>query len=58
MLAIPDGRTYITVEPEQTAESYTVGFRRKYITVLILSGAYGLLYAAAWCVAVWLRRGK
>lgn len=46
-MGIPADRTYITVEPEQTAESYTVGLRRKYITVLILSGAYGLLYAAA-----------
>lgn len=41
---------YITVEPDQTAESYTAGLRRKYIVTLNLSAVYVLLYAAVWCL--------
>lgn len=58
VLAIPADRSYITVEPGQTAESYTAGLRQKYITALVLAGAYVLLYAAAWCVVVWVRKKK
>lgn len=58
VLAIPADRSYITVEPGQTAESYTAGLRQKYITALVLAGAYVLLYAVAWCVAAWLRKRK
>ena len=50
VLAIPADRSYIPVEPGQTAESYTAGLRQKYITALILVGAYALLYVALWCV--------
>ena len=56
VLSIPADRTYITVEPDQTAESYTNGLRQKYVTILVLAGAYVLLYAAAWCVVVWVRK--
>ena len=31
VLSIPSDRTYITVEPDQTAESYTAGLRQKYV---------------------------
>ena len=58
VLAIPADRSYITVEPGQTAESYTAGLRQKYITALVLAGAYVLLYVAAWCMVVWLRKRK
>ena len=58
VLAIPADRSYITVEPGQTAESYTAGLQQKYITALVLAGAYVLLYAVAWCVAAWLRKRK
>ena len=44
VLTIPADRSYITVEPGQTAESYTAGLRQKYITALVLAGAYILLY--------------
>ena len=47
VLSIPDRGTYITVAPDQTAESYTAGLRRKYIVTLSLSVVYFLLYAAA-----------
>ena len=57
VLAIPSDRSYITVEPGQTAESYTAGLRQKYITALVLAGAYVLLYAAAWCV-IWAGKRK
>ncbi len=39
VLRIPADGTYITVEPEQSAGSYTEGLRQKYITVLALAGA-------------------
>ena len=58
VLAIPADRSYITVEPGQTAESYTAGLRQKYITALVLAGAYILLYAVAWCMVTWLRKRK
>ena len=48
VLSIPADRSYITVEPEQTAGSYTAGLRQKYITALALSGAYILLYVVVW----------
>ena len=43
VLRIPADGTYITVEPDQTAGSYTEGLRQKYITALVLAGAYVLL---------------
>ena len=57
VLSIPDCGTYITVEPDQTAESYTAGLRRKYIFTLSLSAVYILLYAAAWCL-IWRKNRK
>ena len=56
VLAIPADRSYITVEPDQTAESYTTGLRKKYITALVLAGVYVLLYVAAWCVIGGMKR--
>lgn len=56
VLAIPDDRSCITVEPGQTAESYTAGLRKKYITVLALAGAYVLLYVTVWCVTGSMKR--
>ena len=58
VLAIPADRSYITVEPGQTAESYTAGFRQRYITALVLAGGYVLLYVAAWCVIFGLRKKR
>lgn len=39
------------------AESYTAGLRQKYITALVLAGAYVLLYVVAWC-AIWASKRK
>lgn len=50
VLSIPDDRTYITVEPEQTAESYTSGLQQKYMIYLCLSAGYILLYLLIWLV--------
>lgn len=44
VLAIPDRRTYITVTPEQTADSYTSDLKRKYVLMLAIAGAYILLF--------------
>lgn len=43
VLNIPGENTYITVEPEQTAESYTARLRQRYFTVLYVSAGYVLL---------------
>ena len=56
VLIIPANRSYITVEPDQTAESYTAGLRKRYLAVLSLAGSYVLLYAAAWCVTGFRRK--
>lgn len=58
VLRIPARGTYITVAPEQTAGSYTAGLRRKYSTALVLSGAYLLFYAAAWCVILSVQKKR
>ena len=50
VLSIPADGSYITVEPGQTAESYSAGLRQKYMIALTLAGAYVLLYVMAWCV--------
>ena len=58
VLRIPADGTYITVEPDQTAGSYTEGLRQKYITVLVLAGAYVLLYGLGWCVLIFTKKSK
>ena len=44
ILSIPSDGTYITVEPEQTAGSYTEGLRGKYTRIVGLSTLYILFY--------------
>lgn len=56
VLSIPSERTYITVEPEQTAESYTAGLRQKYVFALVLSAIYILVYLVIWGVILSKRR--
>ena len=58
VLALPADRSYITVEPDQTAESYTAGLRQKYITILVLAGAYVILYGLAWCIFIMMKKTK
>ncbi len=55
VLEIVEDHTYITVEPEMTAESYNDGLRRKSQMILGASGAYILFYILAWFV-VWSRK--
>lgn len=56
VLSITGNRTYITVEPEQTAESYTAGLKRRYVLILAVSAAYILVYLAIWGVILSKRR--
>lgn len=58
VLSIPADRSYITVEPEQTAGSYTAGLRQKYITALVLAGAYIMLYAGVWGVVIVKKKAR
>lgn len=57
VLSIPDRGTYITVEPGQTAESFTAEWRQKYIITLGLSAGYLLLYLLAWRM-IWRKNKK
>ena len=54
VLSIPSKGTYITVEPWESAESYTAGLRRKYMLILGASGAYILFYLVI--MGVWYYR--
>ena len=58
VLSIPSDGTYITVEPDQTAGSYTEGLRQKYTTILVLAGAHVLLYGLGWCVLILVKKAK
>ncbi len=58
VLSIPADRSYITVRPDQSAESYTAGLRQRYIVVLALAGAYILLYGVVWCVSLGSRKKR
>ena len=56
VLNIPDKGTYITVEPEETAKSYTAGLQKKYRLALGTSAAYILFYVLAWYIV--LKQGR
>ena len=56
VLSIPSNRTYITVDPDQTAESYTAGLRQKYVLALALSAVYILVYFVIWGVILSKKR--
>lgn len=56
VLSIPSRGTYITVEPNQTAESFAAGLRQKYVLYLVLSAAYILVYLVIWGVILSKRR--
>jgi len=58
VLSITTKRTYITVEPDQTAESYTAGLQQRYIIILILAGAYILLYVVVGCILIFMKKAK
>ena len=58
VLFTPADRSYITVEPEQTAGSYTAGLQQKYITILALAGAYILLYVVVWGIVIAKKKAK
>ena len=59
VLSIPaDKHSYITIESEETAESYTAKLQQKNIMILAFSGIYILLYAATWGVILMKRPKK
>ena len=59
VLSIPaDKHSYITIESEETAESYTAKLQQKNIMILAFSGIYILLYAATWGVILMKRPRK
>ena len=44
VLTIPEDKTYITVEPEQTAGSYTEGLRKRYTGIVTVGTLYIMFY--------------
>lgn len=56
VLTISDRGSYITVEPEETARSYTAGLRQRYVRVLIVSALYLVIYLIIYGV-IYIRRG-
>lgn len=55
VLDIPAEQSYITVEPEQTAESYTAELRQRYIIALCLSAGY-ILLCLLLALAIWYNK--
>lgn len=58
VLSIPADNTYITVETDETAESYTESLRQKYILMISLSGGYVLVYVIIWIVILSQKQRK
>ncbi len=54
VLGIPSSGTYITVDPWESAESYTAGLKRKYVVILGASGVYLFFYIIA--MGIWYYR--
>ena len=58
VLSIPADNTYITVNADQTAESYTSSLRQTYIIYAVCAGAYMMCYGAAWCIMIGKKKRK
>ena len=56
VLSIPEDRTYITVEPEQTAGSYTEGLRKRYTGIVTIGTLYIMFYVLVLLLAKLVRR--
>ena len=56
VLGIPSDGTYITVEPEQTAESYTKGLREKYTQIVGMATLYIVFYIIVLFLSKLVRR--
>lgn len=56
VLSISEDDTYITIEPEQTAETYTTALRQRYILMIGGSIVYIGIYLAVWIIKKILRR--
>lgn len=56
VLSISEDDTYITIEPEQTAETYTAALRQHYLYMIGGSIVYIILYLAIWIIKKILQR--
>ena len=56
VLSIPEDRTYITVEPEQTAGSYTEGLRKRYTGIVTIGTLYIMFYVIVLLLTGLVRR--
>ena len=58
VLSIPEDRTYITVEPEQNAGSYTENLRRRYTGIVTVGTLYILFYGIVLLLTKLVRRRR
>lgn len=58
VLSIPAEGTYITVDPNLSAESYVSGLRQKYNLILGASAAYLLAWPLGWALVLRAKRRK
>lgn len=56
VLAIKETKSYISIEADSTAETYTADLRRNSVTGMGLSAAYMVLFGAGWIVILRKRR--
>ena len=56
VLSIPEDTTYITVEPEQTAGSYTEGLRKRYTGIVTVGTLYIMFYVIVLLLTKLVRR--
>lgn len=56
VLDIPTKNEYITIDPEQTIESYTTGLGKKYRMILMFSVGYLLIYVVVWSIILVRRK--
>lgn len=56
VLSIPSGGTYITIEPDQTAGSYTEALQERYTWAAGLGALYIFFYITGWFLLKALRR--
>lgn len=57
VLSLQGRDTYITVDADLTAESYTAGLQQRYVRILVLSIIYIVFYVAAWIIVLVRREG-
>ncbi len=56
VLSIPSDKTYITIEPNMDAESYTASLKRRFAVLIGVSAVYIVVYIATWIVILMMKQ--